>query len=191
MTKQLKNILLAGVPRSGKTILARKISQTLSLSHLPLDPIVTSFEAHFPQHGIVHHNLKLEAICSNFLPFLTTLLTEMNQEGTYFCADSYHVLPDGALKLKDSLEVRTIFLGYPSISADQKLKQIIECAEEGDWTRGLPVEHLRSLVERFIEESRIMQNECGRLGIPFIDTGEDFTAVLDSTFQLLNKSWPN
>jgi hypothetical protein len=180
MAGEAKNLLLAGVPRSGKTMAARCIAGSLKLSHIPLDALVTAFQDNFPQHGIVHHNLTLEEICRNFLPFLTSLLKEMNYEGTYFCADSYHVSPEGANRLRNELGVRPIFLGYPFSTIEQKFAEIRSNAQKDDWTSQVPDDQLRKLIGKFISESILLKSSCDKFGIPFFDTGSDFNGALET-----------
>lgn len=161
-------------------MVARRISSVLGLSHVPLDPVVTAFQEHFPEHGIVHHNLNLKVICKNFLPFLTTMLKELNVEGTFFCADSYHVLPDGAAQLSKNLPLKTIFLGYPNLSVEQKLADIRRFTAANDWAAELPDSQMRTLISKFIDESNFIQAECARLHLPFVDTGTEFNTALEA-----------
>lgn len=159
--------------------MARQVAQKLGLSHIPLDAIVSAFQDNFPEHGIVHHELELAAICSNFLPFLTSFLEELEFEGTSFCVDSYHILPDGAAKLKSQLGIVPIFFGYPDVSWERKLADIRAYPEKNDWTAEFDDEHMRPLVERFIDQSRYIQSECARLELPFVDSGPAFLTSLD------------
>jgi len=47
-------ILVAGVSRSGKTSLAKKLCGHLEMSYFPLDSIISSLEKLYPENGIQH-----------------------------------------------------------------------------------------------------------------------------------------
>ncbi len=52
MNKVRKHIIIAGVPRSGKTTICSKLAESLKYQHL--DSIIISFEEAFPETGVLH-----------------------------------------------------------------------------------------------------------------------------------------
>jgi hypothetical protein len=183
--KTKRNFVIGGVPRSGKTTVSRRLSKELGISHLPLDALISAFEVHFPEHGIMHQKLTLEEISRNFLPFASTYFEEMEFEGTSFCADSYHILPAGAVTLASVPKSNIIYLGYPRASVRQKLADIRNYAEKDDWTADFGNSEMEPLVQRFIDQSKFIEAECKKHGIPFVDTSTDFEVSLESAFQRL------
>lgn len=47
-----KHIIIAGVPRSGKSTISQKISNNLGYQHISMDSIIAGIESVFPETGI-------------------------------------------------------------------------------------------------------------------------------------------
>jgi broad-specificity NMP kinase len=73
-----KKIIVCGVPRAGKTTLARKLAHQLHVPHIVCDPIITAFHAMFPHLGIRHTNKSYEiepSVSRAFTQFLIAYIT--------------------------------------------------------------------------------------------------------------------
>ena len=62
MNNEKKHIIIAGVPRAGKTTLCSYLANSLKYQHLTMDAIVIALEKAFPQTGVKHTD------CWEFLP---------------------------------------------------------------------------------------------------------------------------
>lgn len=98
----MKNIIIGGTVRAGKTTLANLLRQEFGYSKVESDTIVNAFDKVFPQFDITHKNPELTR--EKYVPFLFELLNG-------FCRD---------LKFTGNV---TIFLGhnfYPKILLNMK-----------------------------------------------------------------------
>ncbi|MFH0803162.1 MAG: hypothetical protein V2A78_12370 [bacterium] len=175
----MKNVLIAGVSRSGKSLLAHRLSERLHYSHFPLDAIVSTFGKVFPEHGISHYEKDQVKMCNSFKPFLFELLRHLEYEDINFIADTYHIKPADFLDFPSLKKYKVVFLGYPSVFAQDKCIGIRSYARAGDWTNELSDKQLESLVQRYVEESKLLQESCEKTDFRFADTSEDFTDILD------------
>ena len=50
----MKNTIIDGVSRSGKSILSRRLYSALDMANFPLDSLVSTFIRVFPELGISH-----------------------------------------------------------------------------------------------------------------------------------------
>ncbi|MEM7530745.1 MAG: hypothetical protein AAF639_01100 [Chloroflexota bacterium] len=178
--KYTQNIIIAGTPRSGKTILAKRIHKAMGYSLMPADAIVSSFGQIFPKHGISHYE-EHGSVCATFEPFFLAWIEHLRYENFAFVIDVYHVTPQSLAALKDRDCV--VCLGYPTISPELKCTQIRHYANPQDWTTDLSDLQLRQLVERYINQSQQLEQSCKELGIPFADTGTDFQQSIQATFE--------
>ena len=153
-----------------------------------MDALITAFQKHFPQTGIGHEPFEWKVICANFLPFLTSFLTELGFEGTSFVCDTYHITPDAAAELRRSQGITPVFLGFPRIDEIAKLQCIRTFRDAHEWTDKKSDIEMLALVRKFKIESCEIQDACVRLNIPFFDSGADFDLALSEAFNLLIKS---
>jgi hypothetical protein len=71
--------------------------------------------------------------------------------------------------------IKAVFLGYPELNAEKKLSLIAANPSGGnDWFSPLTDAEKRSHVDRMINESRIVREECKLASVTFFDTGENF-----------------
>jgi len=180
-----KNVVIAGVPRSGKSTLAKRLCAARGASYLPMDSVVSAFGRVFPETGITHYAESHEQACGAFRPFLCEFLKHLDYEDFAFVADTYHLLPEDAVSegLTDRYDV--LFIGYPSVDCTEKCSRIRSAAGDGDWTSELSDAELEGVVARFVEQSRDLEQACSRLAIRFVDTGCGFVAALDDAVREL------
>jgi hypothetical protein len=74
-----------------------------------------------------------------------------------------------------STDFRAVFLGFPNISPEQKVADILQYRVGGnDWLGPEADDHVRYHVERTIRDSQTLATSAAATGLPFFDTGEDF-----------------
>lgn len=76
-----KHIIIAGVPRAGKSSLCRKIAHTYGYQHISMDSVIAGSESVFPETGVnseaenpAEENLAF--ISSKIAPFLRAMMVE-------------------------------------------------------------------------------------------------------------------
>ena len=48
----MKHLIVAGVPRAGKSTLSRRIARETGWQHVSMDAVIAGFERCFPQTGV-------------------------------------------------------------------------------------------------------------------------------------------
>ena len=182
----MKNIIIGGVPRSGKSILSKQLCSQLNMAYFPLDSLVSTFDRVFPQLGIAHTSASDHfAVCNRLWPFVSEWITHLVYEDLSFLIDGYHLQPENIVNDLNPQAFNVLFLGYPHAQPAQKAAEIRQHARKGDWTETLDEAALSALVRRYIEESKQIQVECLRYGFYFIDMTNNFAATLDKTLEML------
>lgn len=174
----MKNAIIGGVSRSGKTILACRLSRELGLSHIPLDALVSSFGLVFPELNIHHTKVPYLETCSNLRPFIYQFIKDLEEEPLSFVIDGFHLLPEDVLNECPPERFEILFIGYPSIDRQAKFENLRKFATPGDWTRDISDDDLMALVDEFIERGRFFKSECCRLGLRFLDVSQGFESVI-------------
>jgi len=196
---QLKNIIIAGPPRAGKSTLARKINEELNNFVISLDKLVAAFQGAYPQL-----NIKLawnrKKTTDNLAPFLGHFL------GLFSSADGRGLLPysHGAVKgnrfvleggyvnfekispilktygieeLKDNFLL--IGLVQNKKTVDEFVSDFKKYDTEDDWTYGFSDDDLRKVSENELSFSRSMSDHLLKYGFTIYDTSAERERVLD------------
>lgn len=166
-----RDLVIAGVPRSGKSGLSRIFARMQSYSHFPADSIVSSLADVYPELGIGRGE-DHETICRRFRPFLEQMVNHQSYEQIRFVLDIYHLLPDDAAEIFPKERFVVTFLGYPRADVARKFKEIRKFESPRCWTAALDDRELKRLIERYIEESRSLEQGCAALNLAFIDVSD-------------------
>lgn len=201
----MKNIIIAGPSRAGKTTLARRINEELNYFVISLDKLVSMFQEAYPQLDI-----KLawnrEKTTDNLAPFLGHLLgafssshgtiNELNLhahaisgnrfvlEGGYFNFEK--ILP--ILKVYDIEELNDNFILIGLVqnkkTPDEFVVDFKKHDTEDDWTYGFDDDELREYaIEDAIPFSRSMTDHLVKYGFTIYDTSKKREQVFDKIIE--------
>lgn len=197
----LKNIIIAGPSRAGKTTLARKINEELNYFVISLDKLVATFEGAYPQLDI-RLNWNRKKTTDNLAPFLGHFLGtfssshgvahELNLrahavkgnrfvlEGGYFNFDKISPILKtyGIEKLKDNFLL--IGLVQNKKTADEFINDFRKYDTEDDWTYGFDNDELREYaIKEAIPFSQSMTDHLMEYGFTIYDTSKEREQVLN------------
>ena len=188
----MKNILIGGVPRSGKSALANLLVEHHRYSVLRGDKIMSALVRTHPEINITHKPTDPAVAVSERTPYMFALLRKLTLDDTVpYVLDSTLLLPDDVRQHPDIANLCTpVFLGYPSVSVDAKVQQILAHAPGQDClSHELSESELKDWVERWISESNALRTRCAAHGYKFIDTSESFrTTLLDACNEIAGES---
>ena len=195
----MKNIIIAGPSRAGKSTLAKKINEELHYFVISIDKLVATFQGAYPQL-----NIKLawnrEKTTDNIAPFLGHFL------GMFSSADGRGLLPysHGAVKgnrfvleggyfnfekivpiLKtygiEELKDHFLLIGLVQNkkTVDAFVSDFKKYDTEDDWTYHLNDDDLREVSEDALSFSRSMSDHLAKYGFTIYDTSRGREQVLD------------
>jgi hypothetical protein len=201
----MKNIIIAGPGRAGKTTLARKINEELNYFVISVDKLIATFQGAYPQL-----NIKLawnrRKTTDNLAPFLGHFLGafssshrvayELNLrahavKGNRFVLEGGHfnfekILPIlkmyGIEELKDKFFL--IGLVQNKKTADEFFKDLRKYDTEDDWTYGFDDDELREYASQdAIPSSRSMTDHLVKYGFSIYDTSTEREKVFDKIIE--------
>lgn len=164
--EKLKNIYLIGPSRSGKTTAATELQKKYGYTHIIMDAVIETMSEISPQLGIKHGNLNSE----EFRNFLRSYSKNLFKYTKHNIIDLEDMEPSFAKSMINADESTVIYIGYPTIMPEEKLKQIRKYDTKYDWTRNLSDAELIELLATNIEKSKRLQEEAIKYGFEFIDT---------------------
>ena len=195
----MKNIIISGSFRAGKSTLAKKLSEELNYFAISTDKLVAVFEGAYPQLNI-KLNWNREKTTDNLAPFLGHFLGMFSSadgrgllpfshgavkgnrfvlEGCYFSFEK--ILP--ILKMYGIEELKDNFLLIGLVqnkkSVDEFVSDFKKYDTEDDWTYGFDNDDLRDVSEDAFSFSRSMTGYLMRYGFTIYDTSTEREKVLD------------
>jgi len=186
----LKNIIIAGTSRCGKSTLARKINEELNYFAIALDKLVATFQEAYPPLDI-RLAWDRDKTTANLAPFLGHFL------GMFSSADGRGLLPysHGAvnnnkfaleggyfdfekitsiLKTYGIEELKDNFLLIGLVQTKKSITELVtdfkKYDTKDDWTYGFGDDDLKEIAEDVAEDSRYMVDYLKEYGFTVYDT---------------------
>lgn len=195
----VKNIIIAGPSRAGKSTLARKINEELNFFVISVDKLVAVFQGAYPQLNI-RLNWNREKTTENLAPFLGHYLGLFSSadgrgmlpyshgavtgnkfvlEGGYFDFDKISPI----LKMYEIEELKDNFILIGLVQNNKTVDEFISDFKkydtEDDWTYNFSDADLREISEDAISFSRSMSDHLVKYGFTIYDTSKDRDRILD------------
>jgi len=195
----LKNIIIAGPSRAGKSTLARKLNEELNYFVISVDKLVATFQGAYPQLDI-RLNWDRDKTTDNIAPFLGHFLgmfssadgrgllpyshgaVEGNRfvlEGGYFNFEKISPILKtyGIEELKDNFIL--IGLVQNNKTVDEFISDFKKYDTKDDWTYQFNDDDLREVAEDAVLFSRSMSEHLAKYGFTIYDTSADREQVLE------------
>ena len=103
----------------------------------------------------------------------------INDTDEKFIIDCAHIYPHDIVNKLDLNKWKIIFVGYPNIDVDEKVKNIRKYDING-WTTKKSDGELKVIINKLKEISNIIKQECDKYNFTFIDTSNNFEYVINN-----------
>lgn len=186
----MKNILILGQPRSGKSTLANMIAQKFNYQIIHIDNLRDALNSTFPELNINPFNA-IES--SKFQSFLKSFYDENcnNERNIYnYVLEGCDVSVYDCNRLYNTGENIIYFLAPVNISYEDFFNNIRKYDEKKDWTYSLSDEELLKYVKEIISDGKKIREECQKYKLKFVDTSqnrdEKFNEIIHEIENCLN-----
>ena len=203
----LRNIIIVGPSRSGKSTLAKRISDELNYYVISIDKLVAVFQNSYPQLDI-RLNWNRDKTTENIAPFLGHYLgmfssadgrglleyshgangsTGFVMEGTYYDFDQI----ESVLKSYGIEEAKDRFVLIGLIQSKKSANEFFDDFRKydtaEDWTFSLDDNELRAVAEDAVSFNEDMYKLLSSHGFEVFDTSTDREKVFDEIIEWLRK----
>lgn len=174
----MKHVVIAGCSRTGKTTLSNYFSN-IGFIHYRMDSIKRAIYESFHLK-----NETWEQVSPKMAHLIATIIRKSSSH-EFYCIDTCHLYPIDILNecIENTI---IIFMGYPNINEEQKLK-LIRKYDTNAWTSYIEDEEMLNNIKLGIQYSIEAKKQCDVLGIPFFDTSEDFEGTLKNAWNYIRR----
>lgn len=176
----MKNIVILGASRSGKTTLSREICKVCPNYHLINgDSIRSAFQETLPQNNI--NKFGGAGMMEDFSNFCANYFRNQisRNKGVFnYIFDSCDVTVSNAFKYFMNFDTIIIFMGYSNINEYKALSNYRKYEQPKDWTVKRTDEELLIHAREWINKSKEIKDECEKKGIKYIDTSTNRDQVI-------------
>ena len=174
------NMIIAGVPRAGKSTISHILSKEYGFQHVSMDSIIAGFEKCFPDTGVnTYQGLSsidtLRVISSKMAPFVRAMLDsgEYDEFAPGMVLDMYQLLPEDYDKYIRGANCEIVYFITSDLTPEERFLIQKKYDTEKDYTFYKSDEELREGAEYIVEQSLLMKNQCEKYGLPYYETARE------------------
>ena len=197
----MKNIIISGWGRAGKTTLARKVNEELNYFVINVDKLIATFHGAYPQLNIkfgVNPTDNLAPFLGHFLGAFSSSHGVVNDlhlqahavKGNRFVMEGGHfnfdkILPVLKMYGIEELKDKFILIGLVQNkkTADEFFNDLRKYDTKDDWTYDFDDDALREFSEEAILSNREMTDHLVKYGFTIYDTSTEREKVFDKIIE--------
>ncbi|MDR2598962.1 MAG: hypothetical protein LBC73_01640 [Oscillospiraceae bacterium] len=188
------NIIIAGVPRAGKSTISRMIANRFGYQHVSMDSINAAFERVFPELGInTYAEMSsldiLYNISGKIAPFISAMIgsDEYEEFERGMVLDVYQLLPDDYMKYIAGCNCEIFYFITSDVTPEERFNIQKTYDTEKDYTFYKTDEEIRENCEYIVEQSILMKNQCIKNNLPYYETVRDREQVFERFMDRINE----
>jgi len=178
---KMKNIIIFGEPRSGKSTLANMIVDKFNYQVIHVDAVRDTFKEIYPELNIAPdtaiNNKKFQLFIQEYLN-RNTKKEERNKYG--YVVQGCETSVDDCNRLFNTDENIIYYLAPVDITPEEFFNNIRTNDTEYDWTFKLSDKELMQNVKSMIVKGKKIKEECEKYNIKFVDTSHNRKEKLDT-----------
>lgn len=174
------NIIIAGVPRAGKSTVSHMLSKEFGYQHVSMDSIIAGFEKCFPETGVSTYcglssmdTLKL--ISSKMTPFVRAMLdsAEYDEFEPGMVLDMYQLLPEDYEKYLRDANCEIVYLLTSDVTPQERFEIQKKYDTPKDYTFYKSDKELIEGANYIVEQSILMKKQCEKYGLTYYETAHE------------------
>lgn len=188
-----KYIIIAGVPRAGKSTVSQMIAKRMGFQHISMDSVIAGIEKVFPETKIdtgadIEPMKKVEFISSKIAPFIRA----MTNSGEYdecdygVVIDVFQLLPKDYNEFIDKEKCEIHYFLSSDVTPDERFKLLKKFDTPKDYTYYHSDEENKSDCADIVNISNYIKEQCIEYNLPYYETSYNREAVLNKFISDLN-----
>ena len=190
-----KYIIIAGVPRAGKSTVSQRIAKQMGYQHISMDSILAGIEKVFPETKIdtdasVELQKNIEFISSKVALFIRAMMDsgEYDECDYGVVIDVYQLLPRDYVQFIQNDNCEIYYFLTSDVTPEERFEILKEYDTPRDYTYYHSDEENRKDCEDIVNISCFMKEQCVLYGVPYYETSHNREAVLEAFILRLLKN---
>lgn len=174
--------LIGGPPRVGKTLLAERVARDTGASWISTDVLRTAIAAGVPDltHIVWGDVAGVEEHARRFFPYLERFVWGIASLRAPYVIEGVDFLPAQAVQLAEAYPVRAVFLGNSGMTGALLRTHL----GRQPWLAGTTDDTFERMASHVVGHTALVERECARMNVPFIDLAGDFDRLLVAATRL-------
>lgn len=180
-----KYIIIAGVPRAGKSTVSQMIAKRYGYQHLSMDSIIAGIEKIFPETNIdsdapIDPKINLENISAKITPFIKAMMDsgEYDECDYGVVIDVYQLLPKDYMAYLSEKDCNIYYFLSSDTTPEERFNILKEHDTPDDYTYYHSDEENRKDCMDIVNISHMMKEQCILCGLPYYETSYERDKVL-------------
>ena len=176
----MKNILIMGIGRAGKTTLSEMIKNKYNAYNLiHSDSLKWALiraenkEAYYRENVDKQKDFEYGEYFQKALIEFYNSLIRHDEKGYGYILESGQLHPKYVKEMIDFENTIVLCLGLGNLTKNEIVNLCVEYDQEKDWTYGLPRDYLEKHAEDWYNCNEMLKIECPKYGIKYIDTSKN------------------
>jgi hypothetical protein len=178
--------IIGGLPRTGKTTLANRLTGALAIGGMETDHIRILFEPTLSSKIRFGSNAPIETVTAKLKPRLQSLIKALAEQSTSFVLNGECIDPHMVASSPYGDRLKACFLGLDD--PDAAMDRIREVNDPADWASRKSDPELSAILEKYAVRSERLRGVTSELGIPYLDASQNFLEAHSLAFRLLTES---
>lgn len=190
----MKNILIMGIGRAGKTTLSEMLkdkynnynlihSDSLKWAMIRAEDKEKFYRTNVDKQKEFEHG---EYFQKSLLHFYNSSITKDKNNYGYIL-ESGQLHPKIVAEMIDFDKTIVVCLGLGNLTIDKMVELCIKHDTKESWTFGLEKEYIKEHAKDWYEANEMLKVECSRYGIKYYDTSKDRVKTLNNIMREIEK----
>lgn len=176
----MKNIIILGQPRTGKTTLSNMIVEKFGYQVIHMDHVRNAFREVYPELGITPKTANENEKFQLFLKTYFDMCLRNKEKNNYnYVMEGCEINVADCYKMYSSENNIIIALGKTEVTGEELFRDIRKYDTTAEWTYRRTDEQLLEYAESIVEKSKEIKRECEKFNITFFDTSKNRDEVLN------------
>ena len=190
------NIIIAGVPRAGKSTMSNILSRKIGYQHISMDAIISGMEAVFPEVDMKwwpssndeSENMKRFYNASEKIALFVAAMLKSEEYDEFepgMVVDVYQLLPEHYVEYLSGKNIGIAYFLTSDVTVEERFAIHKKYDTPKHYTFDFPDDDMISHCTFVIQRSQFLREQCIKYGLPYYETAKNREVVFEQFVQSL------